>query len=82
MDGGRAGDWKRSLIDRHEVGEGGEEATRRNGSQRLEGHLVEMGLGKNKISGEGYISSLTASRNGSNDKVSESSAQAQALLCR
>lgn len=52
------------------------------GDQRLEGHLVEMGLEKNRISGEGYISSLTASRNGNNDEVSESSAQAEALLCR
>jgi len=52
-------------------------------SQRLEDHLVEMGLeGKNRINGEGYISSFTALRTettGQSFRIERANA---ALLCR
>lgn len=56
MDGGRAGDWKpfgnRSSGTRSRGCDGRDDG----GSWRLESHLVQIGLGKNRISGEGiYI---------------------------
>lgn len=77
MDNGGAADGKCLVIDRmgHEAGD-----ARRDGSRRLEGHFVEMGLGKNRISGEGYISSrLRHHEAGTTAKFPN---QARALLCR
>lgn len=74
----------RSVIDRvgHEAG--GYDG--RDGSQRLEDHLVEMGLGKNRMSGGGIYIVAYGGRHHERgveqrDEVSESSARKHRLYC-